>query len=750
MTPPDPRTTVGDRAVTGHTSPVPYARHAFAPERPGFIPWSHPAAAGLGVGIALAGTGLPAWWLLGCLAACRWRMGIGLIALGFGCLGWANMQRWQARADPLAGMHGEELTVTGNSDGRVLRLTGPVRGAVALAPAGVVPVGRVTVRGNLEHAPGKRNPGGFDYAGWLARRNVTGQLFVDAVLDHAPSWDPRGRLRQAVTRGLGPREGALVAAMTLGVRDELGDLRETFASAGLAHVLALSGLHVGVLMLALAAMLKPLGARRYPVMLLVLAGFVLLVGPSPSVVRAGAMVGAGLVTMWRGAGRMEPWTSLGLAAVVTLLWRPAWLFDVSFQLSYLAVLGLLVFMGPALRSLRADGTPWWHPRTLVLGGAAVTVASQLPMASLLLASFGEIPMFSPVANIVAIPLATALVPLGFAAAVLGAIWAPLAGLVNLVTQPLAWSIIAWAELASTWPALTWGEIRPGDHAVYGVAVAALAWHVHGRLRLWRVALVWAAALGFAAIPPILPEVVFLDVGQGDATLIRLPGRVEILIDAGGSPFSDFDTGSRIVLPALRALGVDELELVVATHPDTDHIEGLGAVFRGVPVQQLVIGHAAPGVAAWESLMVAADDAGTDIRAVRRGERIVIGEATFEVLHPTATSSGAANEDSVALLFRWKDRPAALFLGDVSMAVERELAVPPVPVMMVAHHGSRHSTSIELLRAARPELAVISVGRNSFGHPATGVLERLASFSVAVRTTQNRGAVRVSVPDMLFP
>lgn len=693
---------------------------------------------------------MPAWWLFAGLTACRWRLGVGLILVAFCCVGWVGMHRWLTGPDPLAGMHGTELVLAGSSDGRILRIDGPNGGSVALAPTGVVPAGRVTVRGRLEHAAGKRNPGGFDYRGWLARRDVTGRLLVDEVLEHRPAVDVRGRLARVAVRGLGEREGALVQAMTLGVRDELGDLRDVFAAAGLAHVLALSGLHVGVLMVALAMITRPLGRRRYPLMLLVLGSFAVLVGPTPSVVRASAMVGAGLVTMWQGTGRLEPWTAVTLAATATLVWRPAWLFDLSFQLSYLAVIGLLVFTGPTLRLLRADKTPWWHPRTVVLGGATVSLASQAPMVTLLLASFGEIPLLSPLANVVAIPVAAALVPLGFTAAVTGAIWPPLAGLVNLATQPVAWLLIAFAERAASWPALVWGEIGFVDHAGYGVAVCALALHVHGRLRLWRAALVLTSVLALAAIPPELPEIVVLDVGQGDATLVRLPGRIEILIDGGGSPFSDFDTGSQIVLPALRALGVDELELVVATHPDTDHIEGLASVLRGIAVQQLVVGIPARGVPVYDQLIAAARSTDVDVRSVRRGERILVGEATLDVLHPVSKTLGASNEDSVALLFSWRNHPIALFLGDVSMTVERQLAVPPVPLLMVAHHGSRHSTSDELLRAARPTIAVISAGRNTFGHPAPSVLERLEAFSAQIRMTRTEGAVRLFVPDLLRP
>lgn len=722
----------------------------FAPERPGYLPWSHPAALGLAVGIAVAGLGAPAWWLLGTVAACAWRLAPGTLVVASAWLGWIHMQSWEARPDPLAGRHGSEVVLAGRSDGRVLRVDDPAGARVALAPVDAVPPGRVIVRGELEQAPGKRNPGGFDYRGYLARRGVTGQLYVGEVLEHRANPDVRGRMQRALERGLPGPQAALVAAMTLGVRDDLGDLRDRFAAAGLAHVLALSGLHVGVLVGALALATRRWRRIRTPLLLAALGGFVLLVGPTPSVVRATGMVAGVLIARWRGGGRLEPWPALSLAAVGTLIWNPSWLFEPGFQLSYLAVIGLLVFAPPLLRAVRAERTPWWHPRTLVLGSAAISIASQLPLGSLLMAQFGQVPLLSPLANVAAIPLATVLVPLGFLAAALGAVWSPLAAAVGLAIRPVAWLLLRVADVAAGWPALAWGEVGLAGHATYALAVTALALLAHGRLRLRNAALVAIAASVYGLIPPVLPEIVALDVGQGDSVLIRLPGRTEVLIDGGGSPFSDFDVGAGIVVPALRALGVDELELVVATHPDTDHMEGLTAVLAALPVHRLVVGVPAPGNRAWDELMAAAETRGVAVRQVRRGERISLGEATFSVLHPEARSRGASNEDSVGLAFAWRGAPVALFLGDVSGTVERELAIPASPVLMVPHHGSRRSTSEALLRAARPQIAIVSVGRNGYGHPARSVLERLAAAQVEVRTTQTHGAVRISVPDLLRP
>ncbi len=744
----------------------------------GFVPWSLPLAAGMLAGVAaaamrpgevgailVAATGaclVAAAFAAGSVARradarslrrCPLRLPSGVrpatVALvGAGLLlGGARWAAWEAVPDALAGWVGRAGTFHGRFDGAYLHLDEASGARVAVAGGVALPVGRVAVRGRLERPSARRNPGGFDYAAYLRRRGVRGQLFVDALLDSAPHPSAIERLRLGATAGLPPRSAAVLEAMTLGVRADLGDLRDTFAAAGLSHVLALSGLHVGVLVAALGRALAPLGRRRYPLLILATVGYVALVGPSASVVRAGCMVVAGLLSLGLGYERVAPWPSLALAAVVGLLAAPAQLMDASFQLSYLAVAGMLVFAPPLMR--RLGERPWWHPRTLVVAASAVSVSAQLPSLSLVASSFGRVPLFAPLVNIVAVPLAGLLVPLGFASALVGLASPTLAGWVNHIVGPLAGALLDIAALGARLPALPWGEVRWVGHACFALAAIAGALALHGRLRPWRaLTVILAALLTSALIGPQErpPEVVFLDVGQGDATLVRLGHGVDVLVDGGGTPFSDRDVGAGVVLPALRALGVWDLDAVVATHPDLDHVEGLLTVLRDLRVGMLVMGPPAPERAIDVSLRRVAEERGVPVHRAVRGERWRVGEgpgaAVFDVLNPTWTPAATTNDNSVALLLRVGGAPQVLMLGDASAAVERELAVPRLPVLKVAHHGSRFSTSDALLRATRPQLAVISVGRNGYKHPSPDVLQRLHEAGVTIASTWGSGALRL--------
>lgn len=217
---------------------------------------------------------------------------------------------------------GQTLELSGISDDNTLALDKPEGARVVLSPKGEVGAGRVELTGTFLKPATKRNPGGFDYASYLRRRGVVGQVYIEEVVSfHPASANLKERIRRGVVAGLGERQAALMQAMTLGVRNDLGELRELFATSGLVHILALSGLHVGILVTVLGLVFRPLGLRRYPFLILLVIGFVLLVGPSPSVVRAGAMTCAALAFLWFGAGRIEAWASLGLAALATLLSR---------------------------------------------------------------------------------------------------------------------------------------------------------------------------------------------------------------------------------------------------------------------------------------------------------------------------------------------------------------------------------------------------------------------------------------------
>ncbi len=741
--------------------------HVSAPFPHPHVAWSVPAALAALVAATLTTAAPPA---IGAGAVLGWSLALGLAAvlaragsaaalgrallaacLGFGATG-AHGLAWSQAVDPWSAALGTSLRVEGTVDGR--RLVVPGKPALLLRGA-PLPNGRVVVDGVIEELAQRRNPGGFDEAGFWRRRGVRFAVRVEQRHAHAaPSGllGARAALQAGVTEGLPPRVAALQQALTLGIRHDLGELRGLFAAAGMAHVLALSGLHVGVLAGAVALLVRPLGRRRGGlVVLLVVAAYVALVGPGPSVVRAAIMVGVLVVARLAEVPSAPLGASLAAAALVCLLVTPAWVGDLGFVLSFASVAGIVLLAGPVLRWTREapaerrksalDGrfAFRWTIAALATSGAA-----QAATASVVAGGFGAVPLAAPLVNLVAVPLASALVPLGALAGLAGVVHPALALAINAVVRPLAEALLAVADGAARLPSLPWGAIGSEGHALAGLALAGVALALHGALR-WRSAWLVVLAAGALAwgLPDRhgLPEVIVLDVGQGDAIIVRLGGGAAILVDAGGVTFGGTDLGERVVVPALRALGVWRLPLVVATHPDLDHVGGMPAVLGALAVGELWVGHLEPERPAWQAVEHAARQRGVPIRAVRRGEHAAIGPLRVDVLHPTHVPIGEGNADSVALLLRYRGAPWLLLLGDVPIDVERDLPVPPTPLLLAPHHGSATSTGADLLRAAQPRVVLISVGRNRYGHPAADVLARLETAGVPVVATRDHGALR---------
>ncbi len=561
----------------------------------------------------------------------------------------------------------------------------------------------------------KRNPGGFDQRGWLHGLGVRGVFHVERQEALSPLPDPREAWRRRLVQGLSPPVAELAEGLVLGDKRGLEAAYEGFQKAGLAHLLALSGLHVGFLLG--TVLLLPLGRWRYLLALLLLPFYLWLAGPSPSLVRASLMAGLSLLGLFLGLGRAGVLQALGLALFLQLLLAPHALLSLGLQLSYLAVLGLALVL-PALG--RPSG-----PRGYVALALAASLAAQAFLVPLLLHRFGFLPLLSPLTNLLALPLVALLVPLGFLKLFLGGLLAPL-------MEPLGQALLYLAQIGAKGPLLRWGEVSPLGFALYYLGLSPLLLALHGRMP-GRKALLLASFPVLASLLAAWPKPLdlhLLDVGQGDALLARMGG-AEVLVDGGRAEQAEK------LLRALRALGVEALELLVATHPDADHVGSLPQVVDELPVGLALLSPAFPQD---HPLVQALKARGVPTLYPGAGSRFRVGKGEVRVLWP-ARLSGEDNQDGLALLLDF-GLGRALLLADLPAEVERELGVDPVDVLKVSHHGSRTGTSETLLSRAKPKVALVGVGQNPFGHPHLEVLKRLRAHGVQVFRTDRDGAVRV--------
>lgn len=633
--------------------------------------------------------------------------------------------------------------------------------------------------GELEAPRPATNPGQFSLRTNLARQGLYASAFLTEDHPLKPGgpgrvrWSGRAAvsLRQALTgtieRTMPRPYPTLYAQLFNSIVYGLyavpipEDLEELFRRAGVIHILVASGTQVSLLVLFL---LWPLRRRRPPVPVAILIGLVVVAysavaRPEASIVRAAAI---GLLVVLALVLNREPdaLTLLALAALAVLVPHPQALFaSANFQLSFAAVLGLM-YLGSPLQARLSRWLPNWIALPM-----SMSVGAQLAVAPILVHGFQRFSLAAFVANVPIVPLAGLLVASGLITSVLGLLYLPLAAGLNVFNH-LALTLLL--KMTAFFAHIPYGYVDlPAISAwhigLWYVGLGLLALALTGRLRthltrenllvgtllVVTVLVVWKAIASANATL----RVTFLDVGNGDAILIQSPSGRTMLIDGGPrqeEPY-EYDAGERVVVPALMALGVRALDVVVLTHPENDHVGGLTAVLKAVPVRHVL----EPGVEhearSYQEFRHEVQKQGLPRLTAARGQRINLGRGVrVYVLWPLAPSlrpeQAKVNNQSVVLKLVY-GRISFLFTGDIEAEVEEELLRQGghlrSTVLKVAHHGSGSSTTEPFRQAVQPEVAVISVGRaNPHGHPSPEVYQRLKDNGAKVYRTDWSGAITI--------
>lgn len=627
----------------------------------------------------------------------------------------------------------------------------PCHGEVLLVPPRREVESESWRAGELRSVEGRWLPG--DGTRGRAGRLLVNRTRVEAF---APSMGDRIRrgIAETVARRF-PERAAMVNALVLGRRSDLDPgLRAAFAASGLAHLLAISGFHVG-LVAAWVFLLGRLLVKRIvwaaSAAALVAGAYVALLGWPVPATRAALLV---LLVTWGRLRqrRLQPFGVLAASAVLITGLDPDAITDAGAWLSFTAVAGTV-----------AAGR--WCDRAGIAHAAARAAAGSmgatLATAPVTAAVFGSIPLIGVPLNLVAIPLAAAAVPGLFATIALDRLVPPLAQRWAEGTNLLLRGLEILAHLGARLPG---GQVvvEPGPAALVPplLALAALAWVIAFaratrrealRRGAWVIALAAWIPLGNAGVRALGRAdrgltLHFLDVGQGDAAVLRTPGGRWFVIDAG--PRTDrWDAGRSVVVPFLRRRGAERVDGLVVSHAHLDHLGGVPAVLDrfdpawivepAVPVDDPVYGGFLDAVA----------EVGDSITPARPGVSWTVDGVRFVVLHPDTARVGWGldlNEDSVVLLVEY-GAFRALFAGDAGFPTEADLRgkVGRVAVLKVGHHGSRTATSAEWLAELQPAAAVISVGANRFGHPTPAALERLRHAGAGIWRTDQDGTITVT-------
>jgi competence protein ComEC len=626
----------------------------------------------------------------------------------------------------------------------------------------------IQIKGKIVQPTAKRNPGGFDYRRYLAQSDISATVFArqyniklgedsrQSVLVKT-GLVLRQRIVEVINKSLPEQQAGLLNGMLIGYRKGLSkEVQDAFSDSGLTHIMAVSGANVAFIVFPLVFVLRKLRIpqRASNVLVIgVLIIFVYITGLEPSVVRAVIMAVTILIgQIMRRDG--DIYTSISFAAILMLLHNPNNLFNIGFQLSFVATLSLVMF-GKNIKGF----IKLMHIPDCVADVVSATLSAQLGVLPLSVLYFNKVSLISLISNLVVIPVLELITILGSIMALLGQINIFISQLIGYVNCVFLSFVLFTVKLSSAVPYAVIQVTTPSAWlaVLYYTIIIFLLWYKPSRkIHIKPVSYVASCTLIILiciiyAVLPKAMEVVFIDVGQGDSILIKTYKGVAVLIDGGGSSGDSGDSsiGNTVIIPLLLDMGVSEVDVVIATHAHNDHIQGLLPVLEAFKVQNVAIPGYEENYNDFKDVISVCKQKNIDVEALKMGDCIKLDDKThLNVLNPAdsmASNKPSLNNTSLVLKLSYKD-VQMLLTGDAEKEVEERLISSGIDinaeVLKVAHHGSDTSTGEDFLEVVNPKAVVISVGRNNFGHPSESVVERLKKSGALLFRTDRDGAVIV--------
>ena len=633
---------------------------------------------------------------------------------------------------------------------------------------------QILLKGQLVLPSARRNPGGFDYRAYLKTRNITGLFILSKNFPPVRTGFRKGNpvlhravypLRRQIARILNHhytgQSRALLKALILGDRTDISDEnREFFQRIGIIHILAVSGLHVGfvlVLLKTLFGLLRIPGSWQAFLIIFFLILFCLITQSKPPVIRATLMASLYLIglTIER---QPDPFNTLGVTGLILLIRNPLMLFDTGFQLSFSAVFSILYLYPkwkhlPGFRQCHS-----WCMRHRLFKNIwplwLVSLSAQLGTLPVVIVAFNRIPIIGPLSNLFAIPVTGLIVVYGFISLIFAPFSQWIAAVFASLTSVLVHLLYEAAKLFNAFPLASTTLPAPHPaHLLLYICVLLLWIHwtscVHRRrfILAGMLLLNWTVWHAVFNSPATRLTYVQLDVGQGDSAVLHIPKRRTLIID-GGDRKPGFDAGKNVLIPYLRHHGIRHIDTVILTHAHNDHIGGLIAVAAAFSIRQILMSDTLSRSGAMREFLNIIKKRHIPVRIITAPDSLKFPGVICYFLSPEQSMQRHNNWNNRSLVMQLVfGRHRFLCMGDAEHEVE-DLLIRQYPslsadVIKVGHHGSGSSTGDRFLNHIHPEHAMISVGRkNRFGHPDSSVIKRLKNAGTAVYRTDQDGAVLI--------
>lgn len=613
------------------------------------------------------------------------------------------------------------------------------------------------IEGEFKQPEEARNYKGYNYKQYLKTKKIIGTVELEKAKILKSSngsfiHNIQKYIKDTINGTLTDEEGNLLLAILLGDKDKLSeDIQESFKTSNLSHMLAVSGAHVSYIILGLTYVLQNsiIGKKNEKIVCIIfLLFFMAITNFTPSVTRACIMA---VLTLFSGIiyRKSDVYTNISVAALITLIFNPYNLLDLGFQLSYGGTIGIIIFI-KRIQEKKSNSKVINYIKQMAL----VSIYANIIIIPIMMYHFNTVSFTFIISNIMASPILGIIVITGFLFIIASITVKPLTRLIAIFIKPILSILIKISQICSKLPFSNILVVTPYMFNVisyYAIILYCIKSKKNNKCKIIICLLIVLILINFIIyIFPQKLRIFFIDVGQGDSTLIITPDKKTVLIDGGGS--DSFDVGEKVLLPYLLDRRILKIDYVLISHFDTDHCGGILTIMEKVKVKNIIISEQAEHSENYERFKKLMIHKRIRLIEVKKGDKIKIGRySEFKILFPTSRllSENPLNNNSIVAQFNYNNFKM-LFTGDIEKLAEQQIlkaekAEIRADILKVAHHGSKTSSIPEFIKAVKPKIALIGVGKNNtFGHPNQQTIKNLENIKCRIYRTDLQGEIIIKI------